>query len=263
MKQFGQFLLLAILISMMGGKAFAHDIEAKNADGIMIYYNWINNNTELEVSFRSNSYESFYKYRGNVVIPKSVTYNGVTYNVTAIGMYAFENCTGLTSVTIPNSVIYISHAFRNCSALVSINVEESNSVYDSRNNCNAVIRTADNELIIGCQNTLIPNSVISIGSYAFDGCSGLTSLTIPNNVTSIGSSAFYGCSGLTSVTIPNSVTSIGSSAFAGCSSLTSVTIPHGVTSIDNYTFSRCTSLNSVTIPNSVTSIRNNAFYRCI
>ena len=108
----------------------------------------------------------------------------------------------------------------------------------------------------------IPNSVISIGNYAFSGCTGLTSVTIPNSVTSIGYRAFYRCSGLTSVTIGNSVTSIGEYAFADCSALTSVTIPNSVTSIGNGAFSGCSGLTSVTIPNSVTSIGNYAFWGC-
>ena len=108
----------------------------------------------------------------------------------------------------------------------------------------------------------ISYSVTSIGSSAFSGCSGLTSVTIPNSVTSIGSSAFYGCSGLTSIEIPNSVTSIGSSAFSGCSGLTSVPIPNSVTSIGDYAFYNCTGLTSVTIPNSVTSIGEGAFVTC-
>ena len=105
-------------------------------------------------------------------------------------------------------------------------------------------------------------SVTSIGSYAFESCSGLTSVTIPNSVTSIGYRAFYYCSSLTSVTIPNSVTSIANNAFHGCSSLTSVTIPNSVTSIRYGAFHGCSSLTSVTIPNSVTSIGDYAFYRC-
>ena len=104
--------------------------------------------------------------------------------------------------------------------------------------------------------------VISIGSYAFSFCSGLTSVAIPNSVTSIGDQAFLGCRGLTSVTIPNSVTSIGQSAFFGCSGLTLVTIPNSVTSIGNSAFSGCSGLTSVTIPNSVTSIEYSAFSGC-
>ncbi len=105
-------------------------------------------------------------------------------------------------------------------------------------------------------------NVTSIGSSAFDRCSGLTSVTIGNSVTSIGNYAFYDCSGLTSMTIPNSVTSIGSCAFERCSGLTSVTIGNSVTSIGGYAFSECSGLTSVTIPNSVTSIKNDAFYGC-
>ena len=108
----------------------------------------------------------------------------------------------------------------------------------------------------------IPNSVTSIGSYAFSGCSSLTSITIPNSVTSIGGGAFYGCRSLTSVTMSNSVTSIGSYAFYDCSSLTSITIGNSVTSIGGGAFEKCSSLTSITIPNSVTSIGGGAFISC-
>ena len=100
-------------------------------------------------------------------------------------------------------------AFVGCSALTSISVEEGNTFFDSRENCNALIETATNKLVAGCRNTIIPNSVTSIGDCAFRNCEALTSITIPESVTSIGDEAFKRCLGLTSVTIPNSVTSIG------------------------------------------------------
>jgi len=224
-------ILLSVLMSMTGAKAFAHNIEVKNDDGVTIYYAWTKNNTELAVSCQGQ-YASDYsnEYSGNVVIPSSVVYNGNTYPVTSIGYQAFYGCSGLTSVTIPNSVTSIgNYAFDYCSGLTSVT---------------------------------IPNSVTSFGDSAFRFCSGLTSVTIPNSVTSFGSEAFRGCSGLTSVTIPNSVTSIGSSAFYGCSGLTSVTIPNSVTSISEYAFQNCSGLTSVTIPNSVTSIGEWAFSGC-
>ena len=117
------FLLLTVLLSMAGAKAFAHDIEVANADGVTIYYVWTNNNTELEVSYRGNYPSSYsqYKYKGNIVIPASVTYKSKVYNVTSISGSAFCDCSELTSVTIPNSVTSIGgEAFRDCHALTSI-----------------------------------------------------------------------------------------------------------------------------------------------
>ena len=128
----------------------------------------------------------------DLVIPNSVD---------SIHNYAFCRCSGLTSLTIPNSVTSIgASAFADCDSLTSMVVESGNTTYDSRDNCNAIIKTASNTLIAGCQNTIIPNSVTSIGSYAFYGCSSLTSITIPESVMSIGSYAFHGCSSLTSIT---------------------------------------------------------------
>ena len=184
-------------------------------------------------------------------------------SVTSFGGWAFEDCSGLTSIVIPDSVTSIgSWAFHGCSDLTSIVVEEGNPVYHSTGNC--IIETESKTLIAGCKSSVIPNdgSVTSIGSWAFDGCSGLTSVTIPDSVTSIGNGAFRRCSGLTSVVIPDSVTSIHAQAFSGCSSLTSIVIPDSVTSIGNDVFYGCNGLTSVTIPDSVTSIGDWAFTGC-
>ena len=220
--------LLLFAMILLPLVASAHDIEVQNADGKTIYYNYINDGTELQVTYGGSNYNSYLnEYQGNVVIPEEVTYMNRTRKVTSIGSYAFYDCSGLTSVTIPNSVTSIGDfAFYYCSGLTSVTIS---------------------------------NSVTSIGNSAFSSCSGLTSVTIPNSVTSIGNYAFSMCSGLTSVTIPNSVTSIGNHAFRYCFGLTSVTIPNSVTSIGDEAFYDCSGLTSVTIGSGVTSIGNNAF----
>ncbi len=237
---------LALVASV--GTIFAWDYERVHIGDL--YYNLDATTKTAQVTFKSTTIYHFNE--GWTIttanIPASVTYGGKTYSVTSIGASAFRDCTGLTSVTIPSSVTRIAvAAFYYCTSLTSIVVENGNSVYDSRNDCNAIIETATNTLIVGCQSTIIPNSVTSIGLGAFCGRSSLTSVTIPNSVTSIGESAFYGCSSLTSVTIPNSVKSIGREAFYNCTGLTSVTIPNSVTSIGGSAFSGCSGLTSVTI----------------
>ncbi len=125
------------------------------------------------------------------------------------------------------------------------------------------IGTASNTTEIVIADTYNGLLVTSIGDYAFDNCSGLTSITIPNSVTWIVDYAFFGCSSLTSITIPDSVTDIGRYAFSGCSGLTSITIPDSVTNIGKYAFSGCSGLTSITIPNSITNIGEySAFYGC-
>ncbi len=234
-----------------------------------IYYNMNSDGTSVTVTYESTSYNS---YSGSVTIPSQVTYNGETYDVTSIGYQAFYKCSGLTSVTIGNSVTSIGKdAFSGCSGLTKAEFASIESL------CKIEFKTsqyspclsnplyyAHNLYINGqeVKDLVIPNSVTSIENFAFYGCSGLTSITIPSSVTSIGGLAFSNCTSLTSVTIGNSVTSIGNSAFSSCSGLTSVTIPNSVTSIGERAFYNCSGLTSVIIPNGVTSIGEDAFYYC-
>lgn len=322
MKQLAQTFLLTLLMSMVGAKAFAQTFEMKNADGKNIYYG-IMSGTEAVVSSPRNDY-----YSGDIVIPESVTYNGVTYPVTRIEFRAFNYCYSLTSVTIPNSVTCIGNmAFSGCSKLKNIYIPSS--VIDIgeyafsgtawlENQPDGVVyagkvvytykgTTPSNTSIV------IKEGTLGIADKAFLWCSWLTSVTIPNSVTSIGSYAFnntawyknqpdgvvyagkvaIGYRGalpsnnsivlqdgtlgiadeaffpmnntnlrkLVSVTIPNSVTFIGGEAFSECYGLTSVNIPNSVIRIGDRAFRRC-DLTSITIPNSVTSIGSQTFESC-
>ena len=204
----------------------------KNGDGVV---------NETEAAAVTDLGEVF---KGNTTI---TSFDELQYftGLTSLQDNAFKGCTNLTSFIIPRNVTSIGgDTFRDCKNLISISVADGNTIYDSRENCNAIINTATNTLVAGCKNTTIPNGVTSIGFMAFFG-HPLTSIIIPESLTSIDRDAFYSTS-LTSIVIPDNVQSIGYDAFGYCCDLTSITIGRGLTSID-YPFRCCTSLTSVNV----------------
>ena len=281
------FLTLAVLLCTLSASASAYDFMV---DSIAYFKN--DDGKSVRVT-------SGVRYKGDIVIPENVTYDGVIYSVSEIGFAAFKGCY-LKSITIPNSVTEICEtAFMDCTGLASITIPNS-------------VTKIGRQVFKGCTgltSITIPNSVTEIGGGAFSGCAGLTSVTIPNTVTFIGLDAFDGtpwynnqpdgvvyigniaykfkgemasgtaisikegtlsvapyaftdCAGLTSVTIPNSVSTIEGGAFDGCTGLTSVTIGNSVTKIGREAFMGCSGLTSVTIGNSVTKIGSDAFNDC-
>ena len=291
-------LSLVLTISTMFSSVWAYgevDFTATAPSGQTLYF-YITTHTSQYSSVSVAGWDVYYgdsiSIIGNLVIPSSVTYNGMIYSVTTIYEGAFQGGRDLTSITIPNSITSIEHAaFAGCTGLTSITIPNS-------------VTTIEYHTFEGCTgltSVTIPNSVTTIESYAFAGCSGLTSVTIPNSVTTIGGRAFEGVINIvyygtatddynhwgaryrnkyyengfvyedstktillkyvgtdTNVTIPNSVTTIGGSAFAGCSGLTSVTIPNSVDTIGYYAFSN-TGLTSITIPENVKYVGGTAF----
>ena len=219
--------LMLIVVLLTSSQAFAYDFEV---DGLCYEISANSVTPSVYVTYKVHAVMGGNSYFGEIVIPESVINDATSYTVIGIGTYAFFHCSGLTSVTIPNSVTSISSgAFSGCSGLTSLT---------------------------------IPNSVTSIHD-AFDGCSGLTSITIPDSVTYINSWAFEGCSGLTSVTIGNSVTCIDAYAFYKCSSLTSITIGKSVTTIGMGAFADCYNLIEIdckaTTPPTFTHPKGSAF----
>lgn len=256
MKYIRLFLTAGLLL--VASSIWAHDFEVEG-----IFYQITSDIAPFEVGVTNNNGNGN-SYSGHVVIPNHVYYNGIRYvvtsiigdwvrgafynctelvsveipnSITSIGRYAFYVCNSLTNISIPNSVESIEeNAFGNCNGLASIVVAPDNPVYDSRENCNAIIKTATNTIVAGCKNTIIPNSVTSIGDYAFYCCDSLLSISFPNSIMSIGENAFEFCRSLTSINLPVFVQSIGGAAFKNCTGLSSISIPNSLESIGNCAF---------------------------
>ena len=286
-----------LFASMLAGQAWAEDFTV----GDLTY-------TVTGANTVSVTGADFY-IEGTLKIPSTVENEGVTYSVTSIeeeglaysdydtiiipnkvtniGDYAFRWCSNLKCVTFSSSVTTIgTELFVSCAKMSAVNVASDNTAFSS---VDGVLFNKDKTTLINCPRAktgayTIPNSVTTIGDFAFSFCQGLTSITIPNSVTTIGSSTFEYCHGLTSITIPNSVTNIGNKAFSNCKNLASVTmsksitsiseelflgcgltsfeIPSGVTSIEQMAFYACGELTSLIIPNTVTTIKNGSIRRC-
>lgn len=217
-------------------------------------------------------------------------------SVTKIEMDAFKDCTNLTSINIPKSVKTIeSFILRNCPNLTSITIDKDNPIYDSREDCNAIIETKTNTLIAGCRSTIIPSGIIRIGAVAFCDCTNLTNIKIPASVKEIGVNAFSGCKSLTYIDIPKSLTSIKNPILTDCTNLTRITvekdnpvydsrdscnaiietkshslvagcqhtiIPNSVLVLKDRSFSGCINLISINIPSSINAIESSVFEGC-
>ncbi len=213
--------------------------------------------TAIDIPASVTTIES-YAFAGCIYLASITLHEGLT----TIGNYAFSTCKSLTSLSIPASLVSISpSAFRSCSSITTIDVAEGNTKYDSREDCNAIIVTSTNTLMLGAASTVIPSSVTDIGTNAFYGNTALASLVIPEGVKNIGASAFSGCTGLTRVEMPGTLTTIGSDAFSGCLKLVRVTLSEGLTTIESNAFKQCKALTKIRIPSTVTSIATQAFYQ--
>ena len=212
-------LFLSTLLLALPLLASAYDIAVENEDGVTIYYNYINNGTELEVTDGG--------YSGVVIIPEEVTYMSRTRKVTSIGNYAFEHCKDLTSVILPNSLTNIGEkAFSSCYGITSLTIPSSVTSIDNSAfvSCNGLTSVHISDLAAWCKIIFgnIESNPLICAHHLFLNGEEIKDLVIPNSVSSIGNYAFSWYSSLTSVTIPNSVTKIGNRAFRGCSSLTLV-----------------------------------------
>lgn len=206
--------------------------------------------------------------------------------VSSIGLFAINGCNGLTSLVIPKSVTVIEKDnFKLCEQLASLVVEQGNPMFDSRNNCNAIIVTATNTLVLGCNSSSIPegieviadsafsqrrnlshisipDSVVYLGEFAFLGCYSLESEIKLQGIYQVTRSCFDGCSSLKKVSIGSGIESVESGAFAGCSMLSDVVVTESTKYIGTYAFDNCNSLASITLPKSIECIESTAFDRC-
>ena len=262
-----------LFAAMLAGQAWAqstYDFSAVCSTGQTLFFKRLDNQ-HLRVTHQTNvtlsgtPWYSGSAPKGNLVIPETVEYEGVNYTVTAISSMAFENCTGLDSVTIPNSVTIISDgSFKGCDNLTEIYVQSDNAKYTSEN---GILFSKDKKTLMRYpagkkeSSYSIPNTVTEICTSAFNDCFNLTSVTIPNSVTSIGNDAFYCCKNLTSIILPDGITSIKKGTFYYCTKLKSITISESIKSIGERAFYG-SGLISISIPQSVTSIGDYAFGGC-
>ena len=267
---FKGFVMLVVLMLMTTSSAMAQEAKFEVIDGFRYL---LDSGTKTATLVPKTDG----KYSGDIIIPEKVKGNdGVEYVVTSLGDKCFQDCSGLTSITIPSSVTSLgNYCFSGCSGLTSITIPSSvtslsKSCFEGCKNLTSItipssVTSLGNYCFYGCRgltSITIPSSVTSLSDGCFSFCRGLTSITIPSSVTSLGEDCFQACSGLTSITIPSSVTSLGLACFLGCRGLTSITIPSSVTSLGNSCFQACSGLTSITIPSSVTSLGWNCFVDC-
>ncbi|MBQ3630603.1 MAG: leucine-rich repeat protein [Prevotella sp.] len=242
-----RYSLLLLFALMAGQSLYAHDFEV---DGI--YYGYDTETKTAYVTY-ANDNSSSALYSGSVSIPPDVTFNGRTLEVKAIGKYAFYKCSGLTSITIPNSVTSIGNmAFGQCKGLKKVTIPDA-------------VKTIGNYAFWECSNLEDVDTgqdLQTIGDKVFEDCSMLKSITFPNGLTTIGASAFSGCKSLTSITLPSSLRNLEGSAFYKCSGLTNVVIENGLTYIPSSGFENCSGLKSIIFPNSIERIGSSAFQGC-
>lgn len=247
-------MLLVFLLAAVSANAYDFIV-----DGIaykFIYDDGGHESTSCSVTTGDNPYS------GDIVIPSTVVYNGVTYTVTEIEYIG--NCDALKTITIPYSVTNIEEDFVSCPSLKGINVDSGNSHYASKD---GVLFNKNLSTLITCPegksgDYSIPQGVTTIEEGAFGDCSALTNITIPNSVSEIGESAFDGCSSLTEITIPEKVTSLGYGTFDRCSSLKEVNLPQSLTFMAEECFKECIALENITIPEKVTGIEQEIFDGC-